>query len=82
LLTQWNRVYDRDQNAIGLFVVKRQVNLLPCINTPNSEVPTMYVESVESDKVYKCFADQLTILHANCKSRKFYDVNRIMYIYI
>jgi len=32
LPTQWNRVYDRDQNAIGLFVAKRQVNLLPRVN--------------------------------------------------
>lgn len=43
----------------------------------------MYIESVESDKVYKCFADQLAILHANCsKRRKYNDVNCFIYIYI
>lgn len=42
----------------------------------------MYIESVESDKVYKYFADQLAILHANCNSRKYYDVNRfILHLY-
>lgn len=54
LPTQWNRVYDRDRNAIGVFVAKRQVNLLPRVNTwkDYSESDKMYINAPPINCVY------------------------------